>query len=254
MTSAVELKRLEEQKKLSGAQGKIRDVLEKEPFGMTIAQLTGMCRYSRKYTKEVLKTMDDVIDEAGYLRLKSVAPVVVANEKKAEEVNVDTLKNMNTPGKIIPVPEQETYVAELSVKPGKTYGIPDGKLTDKILALLRSNPDGISREQIRSSLSLEPKQLTNALLRLRKQYKILLVGDSYKLVEGEPVPVSEQVKSRNAYFDLVSDVQNRIVTRTERRAMLSRDEVDSILRKVFGLNDVQWVNDGVVLSQVDEVA
>lgn len=247
MTSAVELKRLEEQKKLSGAQGKIRDVLEKEPFGMTIAQLTGMCRYSRKYTKEVLKTMDDVIDEAGYLRLKSVAPVVVANEKKAEEVEV--VAPAAQPAQSVPVVE-----AAPPVKPGRTNGIPDGKLTDKVLALLRSNPDGISREQIRSSLSLEPKQLTNAVLRLRKQYKILLIGDSYRLVEGEPVPVSEQVKSRNAYFDLVSDVQNRILTRTERRAMLSRDEVDSILRKVFGLNDVQWVNDGVVLSQVDEVA
>lgn len=247
MTSAVELKRLEEQKKLSGAQGKIRDVLEKEPFGMTIAQLTGMCRYSRKYTKEVLKTMDDVIDEAGYLRLKSVAPVVVANEKKAEEVEV--VAPAAQPAQSVPVVE-----AAPPVKPGRTNGIPDGKLTDKVLALLRSNPDGISREQIRSSSSLEPKQLTNAVLRLRKQYKILLIGDSYRLVEGEPVPVSEQVKSRNAYFDLVSDVQNRIVTRTERRAMLSRDEVDSILRKVFGLNDVQWVNDGVVLSQVDEVA
>lgn len=247
MTSAVELKRLEEQKKLSGAQGKIRDVLEKEPFGMTIAQLTGMCRYSRKYTKEVLKTMDDVIDEAGYLRLKSVAPVVVANEKKAEEVEV--VAPAAQPAQRVPVVE-----AAPPVKPGRTNGIPDGKLTDKVLALLRSNPDGISREQIRSSLSLEPKQLTNAVLRLRKQYKILLIGDSYRLVEGEPVPVSEQVKSRNAYFDLVSDVQNRILTRTERRAMLSRDEVDSILRKVFGLNDVQWVNDGVVLSQVDEVA
>ncbi len=247
MTSAVELKRLEEQKKLSGAQGKIRDVLEKEPFGMTIAQLTGMCRYSRKYTKEVLKTMDDVIEEAGYLRLKSVAPVVVANEKKAEEVEV--VAPAAQPAQSVPVVE-----AAPPVKPGRTNGIPDGKLTDKVLALLRSNPDGISREQIRSTLSLEPKQLTNAVLRLRKQYKILLIGDSYRLVEGEPVPVSEQVKSRNAYFDLVSDVQNRIVTRTERRAMLSRDEVDSILRKVFGLNDVQWVNDGVVLSQVDEVA
>jgi len=247
MTSAVELKRLEEQKKLSGAQGKIRDVLEKEPFGMTIAQLTGMCRYSRKYTKEVLKTMDDVIEEAGYLRLKSVAPVVVANEKKAEEVEV--VAPAAQPAQSVPVVE-----AAPPLKPGRTNGIPDGKLTDKVLALLRSNPDGISREQIRSSLSLEPKQLTNAVLRLRKQYKILLIGDNYRLVEGEPVPVSEQVKSRNAYFDLVSDVQNRIVTRTERRAMLSRDEVDSILRKVFGLNDVQWVNDGVVLSQVDEVA
>lgn len=249
MTSAVELKRLEEQKKLSGAQGKIRDVLEKEPFGMTIAQLTGMCRYSRKYTKEVLKTMDDVIEEAGYLRLKTVAPVVVADEEKAKEVEVEVVAPAAQPVQSVPVVE-----AAPPVKPGRTNGIPDGKLTDKVLALLRTNPDGISREQIRSSLSLEPKQLTNAVLRLRKQYKILLIGDSYRLVEGEPVPVSEQVKSRNAYFDLVSDVQNRIVTRTERRAMLSRDEVDSILRKVFGLNDVQWVNDGVVLSQVDEVA
>lgn len=248
MTSAVELKRQEEQKKLSGAQDKIRDVLEKEPFGMTIAQLTGMCRYSRKYTKEVLKTMDDVIEEAGYLRLKTVAPVIVAEEKK-QEVEVEVEAPAVQPAQSVPVVE-----AASPVKPGKTYGIPDGKLTDKVLALLRSNPDGISREQIRSSLNLEPKQLTNALLRLRKQYKILLLGDSYRLVEGEPVPVSEQVKSRNAYFDLVSDVQNRIVTRTERRAMLSRDEVDSILRKVFGLNDVRWVNDGVVLSQVDEVA
>lgn len=245
MTSAVELKRLEEQKKLSGAQGKIRDVLEKEPFGMTIAQLTGMCRYSRKYTKEVLKTMDDVIEEAGYLRLKIVAPVVMADPEKLQKVDVEALKSAT--GILV-------VEAASSVEHGEKNEIPDGKLTDKVLALLRSNPDGISRGQIRSSLNLEPKQLTNALLRLRKQYKIMLIGDSYRLVEGEPVPVSEQVKSRNAYFDLVSDVQNRIVTRTERRAMLSRDEVDSILRKVFGLNDVQWTDAGVVLSQVDEVA
>lgn len=245
MTSAVELKRQEEQKKLSGAQGKIRDVLKKEPFGMTIAQLTGMCRYSRKYTKEVLKTMDDVIEEAGYLRLKIVAPVVMADPEKLQKVDVEALKSAT--GILV-------VEAASSVEHGEKNEIPDGKLTDKVLALLRSNPDGISRGQIRSSLNLEPKQLTNALLRLRKQYKIMLIGDSYRLVEGEPVPVSEQVKSRNAYFDLVSDVQNRIVTRTERRAMLSRDEVDSILRKVFGLNDVQWTDAGVVLSQVDEVA
>lgn len=255
MTSAVELKRQEEQKKLLGAQSKIRTVLEKEPFGMTLAQLTGMCRYSLKYTKGVLKTMNDVLDEGGNFKLKTVVPVVNADVKKAKEVNVDVLKNINKPGKIIPVQEQKPYVAEPSVKPTTQTVIPEEKMTERVLKVLRSDTtNGVSREYILSTLKLQSKQLTNAMLRLRKQHKILLVGDNYKLIEGQPMPVSEQVKTRNAYFNLVSDVQSRIVTRTERKAILKQNEVDDILRTVFGLNDVQWTEDGVILTQVDEVA
>lgn len=248
MTSAVELKRQEEQKKLSGAQGKIRDVLEKEPFGMTIAQLTGMCRYSRKYTKEVLKTMDDVIDEAGYLRLKTVAPVLIADEKKVKEVDVEALKPVY-PGKIIPVPE-----ARVLEQPSKKAAISELKMTDQVLELLKTDTEnGILRESIRNTLGLTPKQLANTVLRLRQRHHVVLVGEYYRLVDGEPMPVSEQVKARNAYFNLFSDVKSKIVTRTERKAVLSRDEVNDILCTVFGLDEVEWTADGVVLTQVDEV-
>lgn len=251
MTSAVELKRQEEQKKLMGAQSKIRTVLEKEPFGMTLAQLTGMCRFSMKYTKEVLKAMDDVQDEGGYFKLKPIAaaPVVLADEKKAKEVDVEALKPVY-PGKIIPAPE-----AKVLEKPEKKASIAELKMTDQVLELLKTDTEnGVLREQIRNALGLTPKQLANTVLRLRQRHHVVLVGEYYRLVEGEPMPVSEQVKARNAYFNLFSDVKSKIVTRTERKAVLSRDEVNDILSTVFGLNDVKWTDEGVVLSQVDEVA
>lgn len=248
MTSAVELKRQEEQKKLMGAQGKIRQVLEKEPFGMTLAQLTGMCRFSMKYTKEVLKTMDDVQDESGCLTLVP-APVLIADEKKVKEVDVEALKPVY-PGKIIPVPE-----ARVLEQPSKKAAISELKMTDQVLELLKTDTEnGILRESIRNTLGLTPKQLANTVLRLRQRHHVVLVGEYYRLVDGEPMPVSEQVKARNAYFNLFSDVKSKIVTRTERKAVLSRDEVNDILCTVFGLNDVQWTDEGVVLSQVDEVA
>ena len=68
-----ELRLETEYKQLRKIQIKIVDVLENEPFGMSLEQLQNSCRISRKMVNYVLPTIKDIRFENGVYTFAGVA-------------------------------------------------------------------------------------------------------------------------------------------------------------------------------------
>lgn len=249
MTSAADLKRMEEERKLNNAWNKVREVLQDEPFGMTIEQLAGKCRYSVKYLKTVLSRMDDIVHADGYYTLPALTREPVVSLKQPEITPVQTATSQPEPEQSEPEQPKPEQPEPISLPKKSTAW----KLRDQVYELINSNENGVSKEDIMQTLGIDQKQLTNALLRLRQNCRIDLINKKYVCVGSEPMPVSEQIKERNTYFNLIKDIKNKIETQVTSRAVLSHEDIAKILRTVTGLNDVEWTEDGVVLTQVGEV-
>lgn len=193
MNSAAELKRIEEQNALQKAKKKVIEALDKDPMGLSIAQLMTVCKLSIKTVKNILAVID-ADQENGVFFLN--------NKPKADIDN-------------------KPQVAEAQLKPKTVKPVVDAgavNVSEALLNLLNDFPEGLEKADIKAGLQITDKQFSNVIYKLTQSKKIKRSGKlgsyTYKLATDEvesPQPPAEQSETEIIEFHTPVPVQPTVV-------------------------------------------
>ncbi len=263
MNSAAELRRFTDNQALDKAVKAVTDALIAEPFGLEISQIMNNCRLSNRTTKTVLSMINATNDNGvwslgGQIQSKTVLPQSPVIETKKVEA--------------MPAPTTATQDQDKKVPYLK-----------RLIELLRENPKGISLENALKILGGQRGRFDQELIRVRRyQFPVRLENGLYipdldkkpsikplpltpavKKSESEPntvqetadqksptlkpeIPVNQDVQDKVIEFRAM--VQKRVVVTKE--VILNGEQLDNVLKSIFGLDTTTWTTDGEKVVQV----
>lgn len=261
MSTINEIKKQEDAQRLQKAKNKVIAALEKDPLGLSIAQLMTICQLSIKTVKNVLAVID-VDQEDGVFFLKG--------KTKAEIQNKPQVAPTAQPSAPVKPAEEPTAV----------------NISEAFLNLLEDFPDGLNKTDIQAVLKISDKQFSNLTYKLTQAKKIERSGKLGSYIYTLPKPKSEQTQSEpeqpvseiiEFHTPVVADstqvdapqiiepeqlvkenkmtasntpVLNALMKLTETQVVqtstleLTQDQIGQALMEYFDFNRIEWTTDG----------
>ncbi|ENX57617.1 MULTISPECIES: hypothetical protein [Acinetobacter] len=254
MNTAAELRRFTENQALEKAIKAVTNALVDAPFGLEISQIMNNCRLSNKTTKTVLTIIRAENNDGVWSLGGKLKPEIQTVSHQPNFINkVETMP--------VRVTKEES--------PTVTY-------LNRLIELFKNNPQGISLDKALSILGGARGRFDSELMRVRRyQFPVRLetVGDERLYIpdlDKEPevkppaptkkqnaapvqkvtvpklnipdsevqpnVPVNKGIQDKVIEFR--SMVQKRTVITEE--VLLDADQLDSVLKDIFGLDTVTW--------------
>lgn len=167
MSSVKDIQKEENEQRLQKAKNKVIAALEKDPLGLSIAQLMTICQLSIKTVKNVLAVIE-VDQEDGMFFLKG--------KPKAEIQNKPQVAPTAKPIAAVKPAEEPTAV----------------NISEAFLNLLKDFPDGLNKTDIQAVLKISDKQFSNLTYKLTQANKIKRSGKLGSYIYTLPKPESEQ--------------------------------------------------------------
>lgn len=262
MSSVKDIQKEENEQRLQKAKNKVIAALEKDPLGLSIAQLMTICQLSIKTVKNVLAVIE-VDQEDGVFFLKG--------KPKAEIQNKPQVAPAAKPSAPVKPAEEPTAV----------------NISEAFLNLLEDFPDGLSKTDIQAVLKISDKQFSNLTYKLTQALKIERSGklgsyiytlpkpkseqtqpepeqpvseiiefhtpvvadstqfDAPQIIEPEPQPVKENKMTASN-----TPVLNALMKLTETQVVqtstleLTQDQIGQALMEYFDFNRIEWTTDG----------
>lgn len=263
MSSVKDIQKEENEQRLQKAKNKVIAALEKDPLGLSIAQLMTICQLSIKTVKNVLAVIE-VDQEDGVFFLKG--------KTKAEIQNKPQVAPAAKPSAPVKPAEEPTAV----------------NISEAFLNLLEDFPDGLSKTDIQAVLKISDKQFSNLTYKLTQALKIGRSGKlgSYiyslpkpKFEQTQPEPEPEQpvseiiefhtpVVADSTQFDasqiiepkqpvkenkmpasntpILNDLMKLAETQVVQTStlVLTQDQIGQALMEYFDFNRIEWTTDG----------
>lgn len=261
MSSVKDIQKEENEQRLQKAKNKVIAALEKDPLGLSIAQLMTICQLSIKTVKNVLAVID-VDQEDGVFFLKGKPKVEIQNKPQV----APTAK----PSAPVKPSEEPTAV----------------NISEAFLNLLEDFHDGLNKTGIQAVLKISDKQFSNLTCKLTQAKKIERSGKlgSYiytlfkpksELTQPEPKqPVSEIIEfhtpvvADSTQFDASQIIEpkqpvkenkmtasntpvlNALMKLAETQVVqtstlvLTQDQIGQALMEYFDFNRIEWTTDG----------
>jgi len=169
MSSVKDIQKEENEQRLQKAKNKVIAALEKDPLGLSIAQLMTICQLSIKTVKNVLAVID-VDQEDGVFFLKGKPAAEIQNKPQV----APTAK----PSAPVKPAEEPTAV----------------NISEAFLNLLEDFPDGLNKTDIQAVLKISDKQFSNLTYKLTQALKIERSGKLGSYNYTLPKPESEQTQ------------------------------------------------------------
>lgn len=169
MSSVKEIQKEENEQRLQKAKNKVIAALEKDPLGLSIAQLMTICQLSIKTVKNVLSVIE-VDQEDGVFFLKGKPKAEIGHKSQvAPTVKPTTLTK----------PAEEPAVINIS---------------EAFLNLLEDFPAGLNKTNVQAVLKISYKQFSNLTYKLTQAKKIERSGKLGSYIYTLPKPESDQPK------------------------------------------------------------
>lgn len=264
MSSVKEIQKEENEQRLEKAKNKVIAALEKDPLGLSIAQLMTICQLSIKTVKNVLAVID-VDQEDGVFFLKG--------KPKAEIQNKPQVAPTAKPSAPVQPAEEPTAV----------------NISEAFLNLLEDFPDGLNKTDIQAVLKISDKQFSNLTYKLTQAKKIERSGKLGSYIYTLPKPKSEQTQPEpeqpvseiiEFHTPVVADstqvdapqiiepeqpvkenkmtasnkpVLNALMKLAETQIVqtstleLTQDQIGQALMEYFDFNRIEWTTDGETL-------
>lgn len=262
MSSVKDIQKEENEQRLQKAKNKVIAALEKDPLGLSIAQLMTICQLSIKTVKNVLAVIE-VDQEDGVFFLKG--------KPKAEIQNKPQVAPAAKPSAPVKPAEEPTAV----------------NISEAFLNLLEDFPDGLSKTDIQAVLKISDKQFSNLTYKLTQALKIERSGklgsyiytlskpkseqtqpepeqpvseiiefhtpvvadstqfDAPQIIEPEPQPVKENkmTASNTPVLNALMKLAETQVVQTS-TLVLTQDQIGQALMEYFDFNRIEWTTDG----------
>lgn len=257
MNTATELRKFTENQAMEKATQAVTDALANAPFGLEISQIMNNCRLSNKTTKAVLHL------------IKAVNNNGVWSSAQSDETKIQIFNVRPTAIKKV----------EAMVAPAQKISEPQVKYLTRLINLFKANTKGISLANALLVLGGERKRFDQELIRVRRYHfpvrletvdgQRLYIPDLNKKPEfiktssvkdktekinitvsdNKPkpaitaaapnIPLNQEIQDK--VFEFRGMVQRRTVITEE--VVLNSDQLDNVLKNIFGLDTVTWSND-----------
>jgi hypothetical protein len=247
MTTEKELQAQKAERELHKNTQKVLAALQLNPLGLSVMQLTTICRLSIKTVRNVISTRTDITEDMGVYALNQVQakPVVEQPAAVKPTVAVSPTKEM--------IQEQQIPAAESKTK---------RNLQAELLQLLQKNKDGLSGEVITSTLGITDKQLGQNIYLLRKTHNIsrtglpgeshyqLVVGEAVKDVQPEEQPVDAKPETQMVSIPSLEFRKDAVASAAAAATMEIIQKQPEALTHVLGIE----INPGVKADSTDTPA
>lgn len=260
-----------EEAKLQEQLQKIENALNSTTWGMSVAQLAQTARLSVKTIHRVLKdnqTHFDVSDGVYALR-GELKPVVVENKPKPKEKPVT--QSVSIPGidarPVSPhaaAEEQTPLVSILGISlhpetmsESQDQGMTapdtidrDKEIVDEMLKVIQARPSGILSRDLMMVLNLRRDQVYKYAEILMNQDKIHKADRSNRQIKYKYGPAPTPVIQEDDFLNKVETVHIQ-----KRSVMLSQEEIEQVLLKVFNMDQITAIKttEGLVMQLTAEV-
>lgn len=258
MSSVKEIQKEENEQRLQKAKNKVIAALEKDPLGLSIAQLMTICQLSIKTVKNVLSVIE-VNQEDGVFFLKGKPKAEIGHKSQV----APTVK----PTTVIKPAEEPAAI----------------NISEAFLNLLEDFPAGLNKTDIQAVLKISDKQFSNLTYKLTQAKKIERSGklgsyiytlpkpesdqpvseiiefhtpvvadstqfDAPQIIEPKPQPVKENKMpvSNTPVLNALMKLAETQVIQTQ-TLELTQDQIGQALMEYFDFNRIEWTTDGETL-------